>query len=105
MCIRDRLEPESKVELPNVFTPNGDFINDLWSPILENVYWVDVQVFNRWGEVVHSFSGAQNDYSGWDGTNNNTGKRCSQGTYYAVIRAQDEQGEIIEDSGSIYLGL
>lgn len=43
-------------ELPNVFTPNGDGINDLFVPLntsrLQYVESIDLKIYNRWGELV-----------------------------------------------------
>jgi len=58
--------------IPQVFTPNNDFINDLWT-----VYGLDrleiieeLRVFNRWGSMVYEvFDLEPGDQSrGWDGT-------------------------------------
>ena len=42
------------IHVPNTFTPNNDGINDRWRPITMSKCWMDweVQVYNRWGEVV-----------------------------------------------------
>lgn len=58
--------------VPNGFTPNGDGINDIFVPFGgEGVIGVaKFQVYNRWGELVHSTSTfTAGDYTfGWDGT-------------------------------------
>ncbi|MDC1450818.1 gliding motility-associated C-terminal domain-containing protein [Vicingaceae bacterium] len=43
-------------ELPNVFTPNGDGKNDFFVPIqpYKNVDSIQIQIYNRWGEIVFS---------------------------------------------------
>jgi hypothetical protein len=39
--------------LPNVFSPNGDRVNDHFIPFpYRGVKEIDLQVFNRWGQVV-----------------------------------------------------
>jgi gliding motility-associated-like protein len=57
--------PETFIDLPSTFTPNGDGVNDIiylrgWG-IKEVLYF---QIFNRWGELV--FESFDIDY-GWDG--------------------------------------
>ena len=47
------LVPESKIFYPNAFTPNGDGINDGWSPIPFNISEMRWSVWNRWGEKVY----------------------------------------------------
>jgi gliding motility-associated-like protein len=64
--------------IPNVFSPNGDGINDTWSiPYLVSYPNAIVDIFNRYGQLVfHSFGYQKN----WDGKYN--GKDLPIGTYY-----------------------
>ena len=74
------IELEGILRLPNAFSPNGDNINDTFSP--SNGVFVNFQmmIFNSWGELV--FQG--NDPSkGWDGTYN--GKPAPIGAYVYKI--------------------
>ena len=41
-----------EVEIPNIFTPNNDQNNDQWGIKINVPAEVDLQIFNRWGEVV-----------------------------------------------------
>ena len=53
------------IEIPDVFTPNGDGINDEW--IIENIDMfpeAHIYVFNRWGQLL--YKGMVND-APWDG--------------------------------------
>jgi gliding motility-associated-like protein len=68
---------------PNAFSPNGDGINDKWSiPNIKTYSRPLVQVFNRWGQMLHQSIGYQTP---WDGTSN--GKPLPPGTYYYIIIA------------------
>ncbi|MEO1714499.1 MAG: gliding motility-associated C-terminal domain-containing protein, partial [Bacteroidota bacterium] len=60
--------PLDQVEIPNVFTPNGDGLNDTFRPLLPspNVKIVSLRIWNRFGEQV--YSGEEN--AEWDGTKN-----------------------------------
>jgi len=42
-------------EMPNVFTPNGDGVNDSFGPVIEGsgTAILDFKIFNRWGNIVH----------------------------------------------------
>lgn len=64
----------------NVFTPNGDGINDVafQNPILTNY---EISILNRWGNSIKvtTFD------SGWDGTDV-SGKQLIEGTYYYTIK-------------------
>ncbi|WP_316819689.1 gliding motility-associated C-terminal domain-containing protein [Pedobacter gandavensis] len=65
------------LQIPNVFTPNGDGKNDVFKIIgLEGFEKVNVKVFNRWGNEVYNNGNYKND---WDGSNLN------EGTYYYLI--------------------
>ncbi|HEY6161678.1 MAG TPA: gliding motility-associated C-terminal domain-containing protein, partial [Bacteroidia bacterium] len=69
-------------ELPNVFTPNGDDINDYFIPFpYKYVKDIDLVIYNRWGEIVFT---STDPGINWDGTNKDTKKLCSDGVYYYV---------------------
>jgi len=66
---------------PNVFTPNGDGVNDFFVPFdpYHGVVKVDLQIFSRWGRrVFHTDDPAVK----WDGTEESFGNPCSDGVYY-----------------------
>jgi len=42
----------SSIYIPNAFTPNADGTNDTWFPVGTGWEWIEVQVFDRWGELV-----------------------------------------------------
>jgi gliding motility-associated-like protein len=56
-------------EIPNAFTPNGDGLNDVFLPFVQEVKQYQLTIYNRWGEQVFA---SQNPAQGWDGTYNNT---------------------------------
>jgi gliding motility-associated-like protein len=68
------------IYLPNIFSPNQDGINDRVYPQGINFLTVQLQVFDRWGGLVHSVSGSD---SHWDGTRQ--GKPAGNGTYLIVL--------------------
>lgn len=71
---------------PNLFSPNGDGINDYWViDNIENYPICEVMVFNRWGSEIFTSEGYQND---WDGTAN--GQPVSDGTYYFILKCADK---------------
>lgn len=69
--------------IPNVFTPNGDNVNDIYRlatseslPCLEDLY---IRIFNRWGTLVYENTlNAMN----WDGTYQ--GHMLSSGVYFYI---------------------
>lgn len=76
--------------MPNIFSPNGDNINDILALISEDSYIYDLQVFDRWGGIV--FNGKQlittDKQSGWDGTY--FGKQLTTGVYVYVVKVYSE---------------
>ncbi|MCB9251326.1 MAG: PKD domain-containing protein [Flavobacteriales bacterium] len=70
---------------PNAFTPNGDFLNDVWLPFGKYEF-IRMNVFNRWGELLHS----SNTSPEWDGTSN--GHLCLDGVYNIVFEYLIQDG-------------
>jgi gliding motility-associated-like protein len=62
-------ENESCLMIPNIFSPNGDFINDVWNIGMIYLYpGIEVTIFNRWGETVWK---SEKGYpTPWDGRSN-----------------------------------
>ena len=84
-------------EVPNVFSPNGDGLNDCFS--LDKVgKFKDcsaIQIFNRWGKIMYE---ANNGNECWDGTNKNNGATCDEGVYFYIIKIKSA-----ELKGSLHL--
>jgi gliding motility-associated-like protein len=74
------------VTAPNVFTPNGDGINDTWSIMLRGhgvtVFDMETTVYDRWGKVVFQTTNIREVWSG----HNSIGEFCTCGTYYYIIK-------------------
>jgi gliding motility-associated-like protein len=69
---------------PNVFTPNGDDVNDVWHIKSYQVAIQNISIFNRWGQEVFV---TKDPSKGWDGTFNK--QSVEQDTYFYVIRYKD----------------
>ncbi len=67
--------------LPNTFSPNGDGINDLFTPLhpYRFVTRVYLKIFTRWGEKVFETTDPEIK---WDGKDQKTGKDLSDGVYF-----------------------
>lgn len=90
-------------ELPNVFTPNEDEINDFYKPIKSAfVKNISFKVFNRWGNEVFI---SEDVFFTWDGKNLN-GKLVTNGVYFYTVEVTflTLNGDLIENkSGTIYI--
>jgi gliding motility-associated-like protein len=86
------------VHANNVFTPNGDAINDTWSVGgTENFPNFLLQVFDRWGQLVHQ---QRHTYVPWDGTH--LGLKLSEATYYYIFFFDaDKQKDFVNGSVTI----
>lgn len=72
--------PDPVVHIPNVFTPNGDGINDIFFADSVNYTVNEFLIYDRWGVLIFESRPGK----AWDGRFNN--KECSDGTYYYVFR-------------------
>ena len=80
--VRVCLDECSNYVLPNVFSPNGDGINDLYRPHRTSyVERVEMTIFNRWGTQV--FYTEDPDVN-WNGKINGSGQLVAPGVYYYI---------------------
>lgn len=82
----------SKLEVPNAFTPNGDGINDVFKVKegYESIVEFQASVFTRNGKLIYSWT---NPEDGWDGTmNGHGGVDAPDGAYYFVMKARGADG-------------
>ncbi|PKP05021.1 MAG: hypothetical protein CVU11_02445 [Bacteroidetes bacterium HGW-Bacteroidetes-6] len=88
----------SFINVPNVFTPNGDLKNDVFTTSSQNIVKWNTKIYNRWGNVM--FETEKPDVQ-WDG--NSAGKPAADGVYYFVINATGSDGKKYELAGNITL--
>jgi len=70
------------IEMPNVFSPNGDGNNDRFTPILYNGTPALLEIYNRWGQEVFATRALE---QGWSGGG------VPDGTYYFVVTPDDQE--------------
>lgn len=70
-----------EVEVPNIFTPNGDATNSTFQPTLVGVSAVSLYIYNRWGQLIYTSSALQ---PVWDGRTD-SGMPVPDGTYFYVL--------------------
>ena len=89
---------ESLLAVPNVFTPNGDGVNDEFRVAYRSIASFSCAVFNRWQHQVYSSS---DPARGWDGRIN--GKQAPEGAYYYIIEAVGTDGVSYKRKGAVNL--
>ncbi len=79
------IQVTDSIEVPNVFTPNGDGINDVFQVKTNGVMTYKFDVYNRWGAIVYKFAGKR---IYWDGRSS-AGVQMESGTYFYVLTSDD----------------
>jgi len=88
------------VDIPNIFTPNGDGLNDGWFVDLDRPLLFEVVIYNRWGRIVYE----SNDHLRvWNGIHYKSDEPCSEGTYFYILRGLDFEGKGFEQTGTVTL--
>jgi gliding motility-associated-like protein len=102
--IRVNVRREADIYVPNVFTPNGDGKNDLFTVnSSDNVTDLElVRIFDRWGNMVYEWEGrvVPKFWPGWDGKMGDS-KDVGVGVYVYYLRARLTDGEIIFKEGDV----
>ncbi len=86
------------ISVPNVFTPNGDGVND---KVFVRGEWIEsfsFEIFDRWGEKVFATDSLQ---EGWDGTFN--GRVCDVAVYFYKLEVHCQGGKTFVEGGDITL--
>lgn len=87
------------LEIPNVFTPNGDGGNDVFYLTTKGYSDIHMEIFNRWGQRLAVMDGLK---SYWDGKSPN-GEKVPDGTYFYLLKATKTDGKEVEKQGFITL--
>ncbi|MCE5346317.1 MAG: gliding motility-associated C-terminal domain-containing protein [Bacteroidales bacterium] len=99
----------SALGIPNVFSPDGDGINDLFRVESTSLKYLSVEIYSRSGMKVYSFHGdgdKLSEWQGWNGHVNNSSAKAKPGVYLYIIRAQgwdDVDYDSKEQRGFLYL--
>ncbi|MFN5371542.1 MAG: Ig-like domain-containing protein [Bacteroidia bacterium] len=81
----------NEIVVPKGYSPNGDGTADFF--VIENLNGrnAQLQIFNRWGQMVYESDAYQND---WNGTANKGivlfGEQLPEGTYYYLLNIEGE---------------
>ena len=85
--------------IPNIFSPNGDGVNDQFFIISTGINSLTCDIFNRWGELLYTMN-APNQV--WDGRAPNGGN-APDGTYFYILQAQGVDGKTYKQNGPLTL--
>jgi gliding motility-associated-like protein len=90
------------INIPNVFTPNGDGLNDYFFPreyLTKGLTSFSMDIYNRWGQLI--FQTNSIDGKGWDGKLNDVPQPV--GVYVYVIDATFKDGQKEHHQGNVSL--
>lgn len=90
------------IDVPNIFTPNGDNVNDYFLPrqlLSKSVSAFSMRVYNRWGSII--FETTRPDGRGWDGKFNDQPQPT--GVYVYIIDATFANGVKEHYTGNVTL--
>lgn len=90
-------KPTYTYNKPNVFSPNGDGVNDefyLKKDAFDRCYdALNIRVYNRWGQLVYKSEDAKFSWNGRD----DSGNELSEGTYFVVLQGFYGGKEVTEN--------
>jgi len=87
--------------IPNAFSPNNDGHNDVLR-VLGNAKKIEFKVFDRWGEMVYSYTGGEmGTGTGWDGSYKGKALDNAVFVYFAKVTLLD--GKEVEMKGNVSL--
>jgi gliding motility-associated-like protein len=84
--------------IANVFSPNGDGINDIFHLDADFITGLELYIYDRWGELVYKTTDMR---SGWDG--NMKGKPAELGTYTYILTTFNVDASESTRTGTILL--
>ena len=100
----------SELDAPNVFTPNGDGVNDYFVVSAKSLKSFRITIFDRSGRRIYQYEHHEGrlEWQGWDGTIDGKGKNFAEpGIYYYVIDALGWDAKVYRDvppfTGFVYL--
>jgi gliding motility-associated-like protein len=95
-------------EIPNIFSPNNDGVNDVW--MIKFPYSFELKemaIYNRWGALMYerkdiSFNKQTTSNIGWDG-HTTSGELCTDGVYFYTLKYINRTSEVKSLKGNLTL--
>jgi gliding motility-associated-like protein len=97
LCFSDKAKCD--FVLPSAFSPNGDNINDLYSPFPESVHMQVFRIYNRWGQKIYE---VMDTNAAWDGKFNGEPQPSDVYAFYLEVK-NEKTGKTEQRSGSFTL--
>ena len=95
-CIKIDISKESTLYVPNVFTPNGDLLNDQFQIPTTNMIEFNIKIFDRWGALLFESNSVD---TSWDGTYK--GKEVAADVYVYAITAKGADKVMYDKRGHV----
>lgn len=88
--------------IPNVFSPNGDKVNDTFKikdaeTSVTSIREFKITILSRWGKPVYTFAGDPKTWEGWNGKIDGDKGDAAEGVYFFVIEAVGWDGRGYSD--------
>ena len=85
---------DESIYVPNIFTPNGDNLNDVFTAYFtDNISILRCEIYDRWGELV--FSSSNDNGFGWDGTFNGENAPSAVYTYKLEYESTNNERKVV----------
>jgi len=89
MSLSNIVVDPSSLNIPNVFTPDGDGNNEFFLVESTSLKYLDVQIFSKGGKRVYYFNGSGDSLKEWPGWDGKIGSsKASPGIYFYIIKAR-----------------
>ncbi|CAL1521294.1 gliding motility-associated C-terminal domain-containing protein [Chitinophaga sp. MM2321] len=88
----------NNIFVPNLFSPNGDGVNDVHLVYGTAIAQLEFRIYNQWGQLVFT---SKDQRQGWDGTMG--GQKQPVGVYVYIVKATMQDGSVITKKGNVTL--
>ncbi len=95
-CVKIKDSIPSTFFIPNIFTPNGDGLNDVFRVIGKNIHVNLFSIYDRYGQLLFQTDDLA---TGWNG--DYKGVQCDVGTYFYLIHYSDAEGNGKIEKGDV----
>ncbi|MBP8034018.1 MAG: gliding motility-associated C-terminal domain-containing protein [Bacteroidia bacterium] len=89
---------EIYIKIPNVFSPNGDGINDFFKINTKGIKSLHCEIYNRWGQKLYEWTDLN---SFWDGKTK--AGAAPAGTYFYIVNYSDNEDNSKTEKGFLTL--